>query len=241
MTARSPRPAAVRLAAIAAALTLVMGQSAPAQPIPKPQKPQQHQRQASVQQPPRSLVVLFAGWTPPGDTVLRSGISKLAERVRAAGVPATIENPADWRDVANRFVAEAIPKDTSIAIVGYSMGGNAATLLARWLGEQDFGVRTLVTLETGSPVEISPNVERAVNFYRASSGFGRPIVAGPGFSGALQNVDIDQFAATDGANYDHWSISRIEAMHKRILDLVLDVPAKTTSPKPAATRTAPAR
>ena len=101
-------------------------------------------------------------------------------------------------------------------------------------------MRTLVTLEAGDPVETSPNVERAVKFYWSSSRFGRPIVADQGFPGARQNVGIDEPAATDGGGYDHCSISPVDALHERILDLMLDVPAKTTPPKPntnAVTRT----
>ncbi len=105
-------------------------------------------------------------------------------------------SPSPGEKAANDFVAIG-SRSMPIAVVGYSLGTNAALLFTRWLETQDIPVQTLVLIEASNPQPIMSNVRRAVHYY--VSALSDPIQPGRGFTGSLANVDlakVDPTAAT---------------------------------------------
>ncbi len=147
--------------------------------------------------PSPGIVFLFSGlvW-PLFDSTAGSGSEAIMQRIEARGVRAQLNDPAHWEKAANDFVAIG-SRSMPIAVVGYSLGTNAALLFTRWLETQDIPVQTLVLIEASNPQPIMSNVRRAVHYY--VSALSDPIQPGRGFTGSLANVDlakVDPTAAT---------------------------------------------
>ncbi len=85
--------------------------------------------------------------------------------------------------------ARAAGDTRPIVLVGHSQGANNAIDIARALEAQKIPVDLLITLAPFLQKNIPNNVVRAVNFY-SSPGWGAPLVADPGFHGAINNVNL---------------------------------------------------
>ncbi len=55
----------------------------------------------------KGVVYLFAGLTPTGDDMARSGMFSLTQYIRAAGVRADVYNPVNWKEAADQFPGAA--------------------------------------------------------------------------------------------------------------------------------------
>jgi len=139
---------------------------------------------------------------------LSPGLDDLAEKIRHAGVPATVHNHTLWSTLATEVTAQYKRGELrSIAIIGHSLGGGAALDMAAELGQAGVPVDILVAVDSVGTSEVPPNVRRTVNFY-VEGGLGSPMQGAPGAHGTIQNV-VDSSEATT-----HWTIM---AAHEREL------------------------
>jgi hypothetical protein len=124
------------------------------------------------------------------------GMDTVAKELEARGVRVHLDNHRFWKEIALEL-AKKYETDKSIApiiIVGHSLGANAAVLMAEKLGQFSVPVRLLVTFDGLAHTEaaqgrISYNVKEVLNFYN-SKVLGIEMFPGKGFSGTIENVDV---------------------------------------------------
>lgn len=124
------------------------------------------------------------------------GMDTVAKELQARGVRVHLDNHRYWKQLAEEL-AKQYEADKSVApiiIVGHSLGANAAVLMADKLGQFRVPVRLIVAFDGLSHSEdtqayISYNVQEVLNFYN-SRVLGMEMVPGKGFSGKIDNVDV---------------------------------------------------
>lgn len=155
------------------------------------------------------VVYLFAGLTPAGDTMARSGMYTLTQQIRDTGVRADVYNPSQWRTAAADFLSQPDYRSIPVSVGGYSMGGGAATRFAQRLRAAGVAVQTLLVFEAYDPTPVPCNVRRAIDMYGSAGAFSlsRRLRPGNRFTGSIERVDWSQ-RHPQGGKYDHWGVSK---------------------------------
>jgi pimeloyl-ACP methyl ester carboxylesterase len=139
------------------------------------------------------------------------GLDALAVKLARRGIPSAVYGHAESFVVAEQAMRDyRAGKVRSIILVGHSLGAGAAISVAEQLNQAGLPVALIVSLDPVSAVAVPGNVRRVVNFYISRSG--SALAGGPGFHGALRNVDM-----TDAAGVDHMTIQSMESMHRRVM------------------------
>jgi acetyl esterase/lipase len=99
----------------------------------------------------------------------------------------------------------------TIILVGHSSGAVAITSMATHLSELGVPVKLAIGLDPTSHVAVSGHVDRYINYYIAN-GFVDPVEKGAGFSGALQNVDLEHVP-----DVSHFNIEKNRAMQGMVI------------------------
>ncbi len=170
----------------------------------------------------RGVVYLFAGLTPAGDTMARSGMYQVTQHIRAAGVRADVYNPAHWQKAAEHFLAQPRDARIPVSVAGYSMGGNAATRFAERLRAAGVPVETLLTFEAYQPTPVPCNVRRAIDMYGTDGLFSMStrLRPGKGFSGPLERVNWSKLDRN--GKHDHLGVSKEPAALRFVQDALID-------------------
>jgi len=144
---------------------------------------------------------------------IRSGLDGLATKVRQRGLPSTMSSPGGWSGLAQSAISEFRGgRLRSIVIVGYSTGAGSALQMASQLHGAKVPVNLVITIDGVSGPPVPPNVRKLINLY-VRGGFGDAIARPAGFSGVLQNIQVE------GPNVGHFSI--IDAKETQLLTYVL--------------------
>jgi hypothetical protein len=138
--------------------------------------------------PPRGRAYLFRGFIG----VLDWGMDELAQRINGAGVTATVNSYLVWRAVADQAISDYRHDSEPIAIIGHSLGGDAAVAFAERLAAAGIPVSLLVTYDpTRFAGDLPPNVQRYINLYRSHSVLGGgDVVQGRDFHGHYASFDL---------------------------------------------------
>jgi hypothetical protein len=139
------------------------------------------------------------------------GLDALAAKLSRRGIRAQVNGHGEAALVAEQAIRDyRSGRVRSIIMVGHSLGAGAAVQIAEQLQAAGIPVTLIVSLDPVSALPVPGNVRRVVNFYLPGSG--SALAAGPGFNGALRNVDMQ------GVNgMDHMTIQSMESMHRRVL------------------------
>jgi pimeloyl-ACP methyl ester carboxylesterase len=130
------------------------------------------------------------------------GMDSLAAKLSAQGYSPTLLSWTDASIVVDQITAARRSGDNSpIILIGHSLGSNAVAGIATLLGEQNIPVDLVVTFDVTEPTRASANVRQFINFFQYN-GFGRPVSAGPGFRGELQNIDLSSDPSLTHGNID---------------------------------------
>jgi LysM domain len=137
---------------------------------------------------PRGRAYLFRGFIG----VLDWGMDELAQRINGTGVKATVNSYLVWRGVADQAISDYRGDPEPIAIIGHSLGGDAAVSFAERLAAVGIPVSLLVTYDpTRFASDVPPNVERYINLYRSHSILGSGnVVQSRGFHGHYASFDL---------------------------------------------------
>jgi pimeloyl-ACP methyl ester carboxylesterase len=139
------------------------------------------------------------------------GLDALAEKIRRAGIPASVNNHASWSALATEAIDQyKHGRLRTIMIVGHSMGGGAALDMAAELARAGVPVDLVVAIDATGSGAVPSNVRRTVNFY-VEGGVGSPMTGATRSHGAIQNVR--------DAKATHFSI--IAAHERQLLGYVL--------------------
>lgn len=159
--------------------------------------------------PPKGRIALFRGI---GE--ISTGLDDLARRLREGGYAATVHSHLARDDVAARLVrlaaAGRLPRP--LCLGGHSLGADAAIAAASSLWAEGIATEELVTLDPVLVGDVAAGPEHVMNFYQAGNGFGRPLRPGPGFTGAIENIDL-----RGRPGLWHFNMDADAEVHRRIL------------------------
>jgi hypothetical protein len=158
--------------------------------------------------PPHAHVYLLRG----AFNIFSLGMDEMAEKLQRYGIYATVNNHILWSSLADEAAAEYKSGRTkTIIIVGHSSGATAVTDMAARLGELGVPVKLAIGLDPTSREVASGHVDRYINYYIAN-GLGAPVIRGKGFSGVLQNVDVEK-----DPELGHFNIDKNQALQQRVI------------------------
>jgi thioesterase domain-containing protein len=147
---------------------------------------------------PHPHVYLFRGLAD----VFSTGMDTLADELNKQGVHATSHSHTDWKEIAERAIADyKAKKEKPIILIGHSLGADAAMEMADYLGDKGVPVALVVPFDATQSFPVPGNVARVINFTQRDYAQMRP---GPGFRGLLINIDLS-------ANHDigHLNIDNV--------------------------------
>jgi len=212
----------VRMAAIAlvAASTFAVTPGAEAQPSPWAVP-----RAVAPQCAPQ--VYLLKGLAD----VFSSGMDSLAAKLRRRGITARVASHASSDSLADEVIrAYRAGSRGPIVIAGHSLGADAAVSMAQRLNDARVPVALVMTFGPLNNPRATPNVARAVNYYQANSAWHGQIVRGPGFHGALTNINLDK-----AADVNHFNIEKVERIQNEAVARIVAAiggSRRPTTPKP---------
>jgi pimeloyl-ACP methyl ester carboxylesterase len=158
------------------------------------------------------------------------GIDTIAKELQARGVRVHLDNHRHWKEIAATVAKlyETDKKTAPIIIVGHSLGANAAVLLAEKLGQYKVPVRLIVAFDGLAYTEdtqaaASWNVQEVLNFYN-SKVLGVEVIPGRGFSGKIDNVDVQKM---QGAG--HLKVDKNPELQARAISAVMQALGASTS------------
>ena len=161
---------------------------------------------------PRAHVYLLRGLM----NVFSLGMDTLAEELKRHGIDATVHNYAEWQTLADRAAADyKAGKEAPIILIGHSYGADAVMEMAAYLGRKGVPVALVVPFDGTQSFAASGNVARVLNLTQRKYAYMR---GGPGFHGALDNVDV-----SSDRSIDHITIDKSPRLHARVVAEVLVV------------------
>jgi hypothetical protein len=153
-------------------------------------------------------VVLLRGWFG----VFSTGLDKLADELKAQGIPAEVSGHLQWSKAVAQIIEERrAGENRPLVLIGHSQGANNIIDMARSLAAHNIPVELLVTLAPYRQNAVPANVARALNYYSAG-GWGAPLEPDAGFHGKITNNNV-----ADDPLVLHITIDKSAKIHTEIL------------------------
>ncbi len=150
----------------------------------------------------------------------------MPDELNHRGVAAVSLSHTDWKATADEIaVAYKAGKEGPIILIGHSLGADAVTEMADYLGDKAVPVALVMPFDGTQSFPAPGNVARVVNFTQRDYAHMRP---GPGFRGSLVNVDL-----SGDPSIDHPNIDKSPRLHARVIEEVLAITAGR-APAPAS-------
>ena len=161
---------------------------------------------------PGDHVYLLRGFA----NVFSLGMDQIAAKLQQHGIHATVDNYLAWPTLAEQAAAEyKSGRVRTIILVGHSSGAIAVTEMAARLSQLGVPVKLAIGLDPTSRMTTTGHVDRYINYYIAH-GFGDPVDRGQGFSGVLQNVDLEHMS-----NVSHFNIDKNNVLQGMVIRDIL--------------------
>ena len=161
---------------------------------------------------PGDHVYLLRGFA----NVFSLGMDQIATKLQQRGIHATVDNYLAWPSLAEQAAAEyKSGRVRTIILVGHSSGATAVTEMAARLSQLGVPVKLAIGLDPTSRMTTTGHVDRYINYYIAH-GFGDPVDRGQGFSGVLQNVDLEHMS-----NVSHFNIDKNNVLQSMVIRDIL--------------------
>jgi pimeloyl-ACP methyl ester carboxylesterase len=149
-------------------------------------------------------VYLFLGL----GNVFSTGIDVLAEKLTRRHIWARAANHVSAGSFADDAIQAYRAKPGPIVLIGHSLGGDATVEVANKLRAAGVPVALLISYGPANVQAVPSNVARAINYYQSNSAWNATFRPGPGFKGALRNIDL----AKDPV-IDHLTIEKDDRLH----------------------------
>jgi hypothetical protein len=160
--------------------------------------------------------------------VFSLGMDDLAVELRRNGFDATVTNHAEADGLVRQIAANYAAGDRQpIVLIGHSLGADAVMQMAASLDRSGVPVDLVVPFDMTAQHEASANIARVLNLTRHFM-----VTPGPGFHGALANIDLSRDPAID-----HLNIDKSPRLHAQVLN---DVRQLATTPRAPTRQRAPA-
>jgi fermentation-respiration switch protein FrsA (DUF1100 family) len=168
---------------------------------------------------PRGRAYLFRG---VAGLIYSRGMDSLADRIRHAGVAASVQTYLIWRDAADQAIQDYRRDPAPVIIIGHSMGGDSALAFAERLSNENIPVSLLVTYDpTRIADDVPPNVERYINIFQSSNIMGGGnVVQGSRFHGHYASFNLK-----DHSEIVHINIEKAEHIQEQLVRKVAELSA----------------
>src|SRR5215468_678346 len=172
---------------------------------------------------PRGRAYLFRG---VAGLIYSRGMDSLAERIRQAGIPASVQTYLTWRGAADQASQDYRRDPAPITLIGHSMGGDAALSFAGALNAENIPVSLLVTYDpTRIADNVPPNVERFINIYQSSNIMGGGnVVQGSHFHGHYASFNLKYHS-----EIIHINIEKAERIQEQLVGKITRLAATSAS------------
>ncbi len=155
--------------------------------------------------------------------VFSRGMDTLGAKMVRAGLDARVYNHAAWRELADNIIARSKKKQVSypIVIMGHSLGANASTMMAKYLGDRGVPVQYVVQFDPTVTTFVGKNVKRVINFYLPLEDNRNVVKRGPGFKGVIKNINVRGVR-----NLKHTTVEKDANFHSQVLKRTLSYTKK---------------
>jgi len=150
--------------------------------------------------------------------VFSRGMDTLGAKMVRRGIDARVYNHGAWRELAANIVARHKKKQVSypIVIMGHSLGANASSGMANYLGSRGIKVQYVVAFDPTVKTSVGKNVNRVVNFYLPNDKHSNVIRKAPGFKGTLKNINV-----TGVRGLKHTTVEKDAKFHNQVIQRTL--------------------
>lgn len=150
--------------------------------------------------------------------VFSRGMDTLGAKMVRAGLDARVYNHAAWRELADNIIARSKRKQVSypIVIMGHSLGANASTTMAKYLGDRGVKVQYVVQFDPTVTTFVGKNVNRVINFYLPLEDNRNVVKRAPGFKGVIKNINVRGVR-----NLKHTTVEKDANFHSQVLKRTL--------------------
>ncbi len=161
------------------------------------------------------------------------GLDEIAAKLQQQGINVTIANYLSWASLADEAAAEYRSGRTrTIVLVGHSSGATSLPDMVARLDQQGVPVKLAIGLDSVFHTSLTGHVGRYINFYIAN-GAGTPVARAKGFSGSLENVNVQNVPGVG-----HITIDKSQIMQQKVISaidaVVFSRPKEGTVPKEAS-------
>lgn len=144
-------------------------------------------RPAAAQAPARAHVFLIRGVL----NIFSLGMDQMASQLQQQGITATVHNHLFWVSIANEAAAEyKSGRINTVILVGHSSGATVLPDIVERLDREGVPVKLAVGLDSVFHTSLNGRVGRYINYY-VGNGAGTRVAEAKGFSGKLDNVDVE--------------------------------------------------
>jgi hypothetical protein len=168
---------------------------------------------------PRGRAYLFRG---VAGLIYSRGMDGLADRIRHAGIAASVQTYLLWRAAVDQAVQEYRRDPAPIVLIGHSMGGDSALAFAQRLNSENIPVSLLVTYDpTRIADDVPPNVERYINIFQSSNLMGGGnVVQASRFHGHYASFNLK-----DHSEIIHINIEKAERIQEQLVRKIAELSA----------------
>ena len=168
---------------------------------------------------PRGRAYLFRG---VAGLIYSRGMDSLADRIRHAGIAASVQTYLLWRDAADQAIHDYRRDPAPIVLIGHSMGGDSALAFAQRLNNENIPVSLLVTYDpTRIADDVPPNVERYINIFQSSNFMGGGnVVQASRFHGHYVSFNLK-----DHSEIIHINIEKAERIQEQLVRKIAELSA----------------
>jgi hypothetical protein len=168
---------------------------------------------------PRGRAYLFRG---VAGLIYSRGMDSLADRIRHAGVAASVQTYLLWRAAVDQAIQDYRRDPAPIVLIGHSMGGDSALAFAQRLNSENIPVSLLVTYDpTRIAEDVPPNVERYINIFQSSNFMGGGnVVQTARFHGHYASFNLK-----DHSEIIHINIEKAEHIQEQLVRKIAELSA----------------
>ncbi len=165
--------------------------------------------------------------------IFSTGMDDLNGKLNRAGIRSSVHNHSEFGVLAEQ-IGDRYRRGIreNVVIVGHSLGANDAFSMADRLNDFGIPVPLIITFDPTANMSAGRNVQRVVNFYSSTNGWGTSIGRGTGFKGSLNNVDLSR-----RGEVGHTDIDKSPALHSQSIGYIRSIgggraaPATAEAPK----------
>ncbi len=168
---------------------------------------------------PRGRAYLFRG---VAGLIYSRGMDSLADRIRHAGVAASVQAYLVWRGTADQAIQDYHRDPAPVILIGHSMGGDSALSVAERLNNENIPVSLLVTYDpTRIADDVPLNVQRYINIYQSSNIMGGGnVVQAARFHGHYASFNLKNHA-----ELIHINIEKAERIQEQLVRKIAELSA----------------